>query len=342
VFDRKAEAQRHLASVEHSKLTGGYIDPAAGRVTFRSYAEAWRSVQAHHRPSTVEDVERQLRLHIYPHLGDRPIAAVRASEVQSLVLDLAQRLAPTTVKVVYTRVVAVFAAAVRDRLIGSSPCVGVKLPRTVPSSTLRVLTTAEVAAQADAIEPRYRAMVITGAGTGLRPAELYGLTVDRVDFLRRVLRVDRQLGRSGELAPPKSDASYRTIPLPEVVLVELAEHLAAYPPGEEGFVFTTSRGTPVSHPAFFAVWRTARTRAGLPQWATPHDLRHFYASLLIARGASVKVVQARLGHASAATTLDIYGHLWPDDEDTTRIAVDREFEDLFSRSRVTTVSQAEG
>ena len=62
-----------------------------------------------------------------------------------------------------------------------------------------------------------------------------------------------------------------------------------------------------------------------PPWATPHALRHYYASLLIRSGASVKVVQARLGHASAKTTLDVYGHLWPDDEDRTRRAVDDAF-----------------
>lgn len=53
-----------------------------------------------------------------------------------------------------------------------------------------------------------------------------------------------------------------------------------------------------------------------------HDLRHYYASLLIRHGASVKVVQARLGHKSAGETLDTYSHLWPDDDDRTRGAVD--------------------
>jgi integrase len=64
------------------------------------------------------------------------------------------------------------------------------------------------------------------------------------------------------------------------------------------------------HP-FSVVFNAARDRADLPAWATPHALRHDYASLLIRSGASVKVVQARLGHASAKTTLDVYGHLRP-------------------------------
>lgn len=68
--------------------------------------------------------------------------------------------------------------------------------------------------------------------------------------------------------------------------------------------------------------RPAVKRAGIREDTTSHDLRHFYASALIFAGQSVKVVQARLGHASAMETLDTYGHLWPDSDDETRNAVD--------------------
>ncbi len=69
------------------------------------------------------------------------------------------------------------------------------------------------------------------------------------------------------------------------------------------------------------MWRPAVRRAGL-SGVTFHSLRHFYASLLIRHGESIKTVQARLGHASAAETLDTYSHLWPDSDDRTRAAVD--------------------
>ena len=91
---------------------------------------------------------------------------------------------------------------------------------------------------------------------------------------------------------------------------------------ELGLVFTNERGAPIQQHPFSVVFSAARDRAGLPAWATPHMLRHYYASLLIRSGVSVKVVQARLGHAAPKTTLDVYGHLWPDDEDRTRRAVD--------------------
>jgi hypothetical protein len=69
-------------------------------------------------------------------------------------------------------------------------------------------------------------------------------------------------------------------------------------------------------------FRAARAQVrGLPEGFRFHDLRHFYASLLINKGLDVKVVQARLRHASAKTTLDTYGHLWPDSDETTRAAI---------------------
>ena len=152
------------------------------------------------------------------------------------------------------------------------------------------------------------------------------MTVDRVDFLGRKLTVDRQLvqivGAVPTFGPPKTRASHRTVPLPRVVLEALAEHVRLFPPGPGGLLFRGPTGEPLRRTAFSAnVWRPAVQRAGLEGF-TFHGLRHYYASLLIRHGESVKVVQDRLGHATAAETLDTYSHLWPDSEDQTREAVD--------------------
>jgi integrase len=126
-------------------------------------------------------------------------------------------------------------------------------------------------------------------------------------------------GKPAFLAPPKTAASIRTIPLPTVVVDVLARHLAAFAMGEGQLLFTNDRGEPISRTRFSeAVWQPAIVRAGLPGGTRFHDLRHYYASLLIRHGESVKVVQARLGHASASETLDTYSHLWPDSEDRAR------------------------
>ncbi len=144
-FDRKVEADRFLTAVEHSKLAGGYVDPSAGKVSFRAFAEEWRKVQLH-RTGTAKSVEQQLRLHVYPYIGDRPISAVRPSELEAMVHHLASSLSASTVHIVFGRVVAVFRAALRDRLINATPCAAVRLPPQTPPSLLPVLTTADVLA----------------------------------------------------------------------------------------------------------------------------------------------------------------------------------------------------
>ena len=110
------------------------------------------------------------------------------------------------------------------------------------------------------------------------------------------------------------------MPLPQVVVDALAAHLAEFPPGPDGLVFTLS-GEPVTgRRSDDSGGRRRGQRA--PRRHGLHLLRHYYASLLIRYGESVKTVQARLGHATAAETLDTYSHLWPDSDDRTRQAVD--------------------
>lgn len=128
------------------------------------------------------------------------------------------------------------------------------------------------------------------------------------------------------VGPLKTPTSYRTVPLPDNVAQAVAAHLGRFGPHPElGLVFTNERGGPIQQFPFSMVFANGLRRAGLPEWPTPHDLRHFYASTLIRSGASVKVVQVRLGHSSAKTTLDVYSHIFPDDEDRTRLAIDAAF-----------------
>ena len=131
----------------------------------------------------------------------------------------------------------------------------------------------------------------------------------------------------------KTKASYRTVPLPDSIGFILAEHIRSFPPGTDELIFTTADDGPVRRQRISAAWRKAADAAGLPEKTGFHATRHFYASLLIQHGESVKVVQARLGHASAIETLDTYGHLWPDSEDATREAVDLVLADSAGRSR---------
>jgi len=177
------------------------------------------------------------------------------------------------------------------------------------------------------VPSRYKSLVTLGAGTGVRISEALGLTVDRVDFLRRKMTIDRQLSRVVDGQPvfgPVKDRKNRprTIPLPDVVLSALAEHLRQWPASPGELIFTNERNGPIRRTTFSDIWRKTVTPLGVPIGDGFHQLRHFYASLLIGHGESVMVVQERLGHSSALMTLDTYAHLWPDSEDATRAAVD--------------------
>jgi hypothetical protein len=114
----------------HADISRGqYVDPRAGQMTVRDYAESWRNAQLH-RASTAERQERVLRRHVLPVIGDLPLSGVRTSHIKGWVKDRATVLAPSTLAVVYNgTLVPMFNAAIADRRIGASPCgKSVRLP----------------------------------------------------------------------------------------------------------------------------------------------------------------------------------------------------------------------
>ncbi|MGC4891061.1 tyrosine-type recombinase/integrase [Micromonospora sp. DT227] len=339
-FTRKVDADRFRAEIEHKLNTGQYVDPQAGRVTFRVYAERWRE-SAVHRPNTAIRTKSQLHHHVYPRIGDRPIAAVRFGELQALVTSLP--LAPSSVRPVWGTVRAIFKAAMRDRAIGHDPCVGVKLPE-LPHDEVVPLTLDQVDALAAALPGRYRRLIEADAATGLRQGEMFGLEVRALRVADQELVVDQQVqpaaGREVVVCPVKNRHSRRTVPIGQVGVDIFTAHLKAYPPQEvevldttgkrpvrrkARFIFADEEGGPLHRNTFNdEVLGPARRAAGMPE-VTFHDLRHCFASLLIRNGLSPKVVAQMLGHADASRTLKVYAHLWPDDDDRARGAIDEAF-----------------
>ncbi|WP_341999370.1 site-specific integrase [Microbacterium sp. LWH7-1.2] len=332
-FELKRDAQRWLDEVTTSVLTGRYVDPKAGRITFRDYAEQWRGSQVH-RGQTSDSYETRLRLHVYPVIGDMPLEAITTSTLRGLVKRMSTAsdgraaLAPSTVALVFKIIGSVFRAAVHDKKIAESPCTGVRLPK-VGKTRVVPLTHAQVEILRDQVPAELSALIVLVAGTGLRQGEALGLTRDRVRLLGKnpAVTVDRQLvtraGGTAEFGPVKTEASDRVVPLPRVVVAALNEHIAMYGVGDGELLFTLG-GKGITRQKFGHAFAAARTAAKLTDSTGTglHSLRHFYASLLIRHGESVKVVQTRLGHATAAETLDTYSHLWPDSDDRTREAID--------------------
>ena len=187
---------------------------------------------------------------------------------------------------------------------------------------------AKVPTLAEAMPERWSAAVLLMAATGLRLNECLGLTVDRVNFLRRTTRIDRQLVGSG-FGPPKTRAAVRTIPVSSSIIDLLAQHLSRFPAGSNGVIFTstatrqTKQGEPISRSRWAAAYGEACRAAEVDGRTRTHDLRHVGASSLTAWGLSVAAVQAVLGHSSLNETLSVYVHMWPGDEDRTRAAIEQ-------------------
>jgi integrase len=326
-FETSREANAFQAKTNHELQSGTYVDPGVGRMTLREFAEGWR-VAKPHRLKTAIRVRGELENHIYPLFGDSAIASIRPSQVQSFIGVLSTRLGPGTVRNVIRTLSAIFSAAVLDGIRPSNPCArgSVSLP-SVDGDEMTPLTREQVDAIAAALDHRYRALVTVLAGTGLRQGELFGLQVRDLDMLRRTLRVQRQMQPVQGLCPPKGKRSSRTIPFGNVVAEALAAHLAAYPAKGEEHVFRGADNLPLHRSRIRRAWLSATRTAGVPT-AGMHDLRHFYASVLIGAGRSVKEVSERLGHATPALTLNVYTHLWPKDDDGTRDAIDNALGDV--------------
>jgi integrase len=189
---------------------------------------------------------------------------------------------------------------------------------------MAIPTTAEVGAILRVADRPFTAYVGLCAFAGLRLGEAAAVQVGDVDFLRRTLTLSRQVQRENgggiEIRPPKY-GSERVLFLAPALVEVLAAHVEKNCPGDEPdrCMFVRHGTEPPHQNTIGHRWRTTLKAAGL-SGIKLHDLRHYYASGLIAAGCDVVTVQRALGHSKATTTLNTYSHLWPTAEDRTRNA----------------------
>lgn len=200
--------------------------------------------------------------------------------------------------------------AVDDGLIRRNPC-RIKGASMEASPERPVLTVAQVYAVADAIGQRYRALVLLAAFDSLRWGELAALRRRDIDLGARTIRVERQLtespGSGLTFGPPKSAAGRRTVPLPGMVLADLADHLAQLGGHDDALVFTSPEGTALRHGNFQRrVWLPALSKAGMTG-VHFHDLRHAGNSYTANAGANMREPMARMGHSTTRAAM-IYLH----------------------------------
>lgn len=362
---RYAGGSQSFRTMQEARAFADEIKDGRGRdkgATVRQYADEYRVAlqeSGDHRPTTVESLDRYLKLHVYPillrdsdvPLGNRVMNEVTALHIQEWLGILRagrppkrKPLASTTVTTIRAHLKGIFTAAHDDERIDRNPfqTTAMKKKRRKPTRRERIVppTAAEIRAAADALPPRYRALVLVAAGSGLRQGELWGLEPKHVNLEDGTITVEQQVQTVGTrryLAPVKSEAGMRTVEIATYARDALAEHMEAFPPVDflmddnrdedrpgarlAKLIFTTVDGQPLNRAQWAHQWTPARQRAGVD--FRFHDLRHYYATVLIKGGADVKEVQVALGHSSARLVLETYAGYWRKSDESQRAALDK-------------------
>jgi integrase len=329
-FDRKTDAQDWLDEVTATVVTGTYADPKRGALTFDQWWAVWSERQVWATGTT----EAATTAFESVTFGSVRMRDIRPSHLEKWVKAMSQPtktrkkgLEPSTITTRFNYVRAAFAAAVRDRVIGIDPATNIKLPRRRRAeAAMTIPEPLGVRKALEAAPKHFSGFIAVCAFAGLRLGEAAALQVSDIDFLRRTITVNRQIqGSTAEtttIEPPKY-GSERTIHVPRELLTMISSHIEKFAPrGDERWIFWNPNGDERglwNRNSASQAWRTTRRQVGLDAY-TLHDLRHFYASGLIADNCDVVTVQRALGHSSPTITLGTYAHLWPSAEDKTRAA----------------------
>jgi integrase len=305
-FERRKDAERFASELRRRRALGTLYE--APPETLEEFLDGWLArYEQRVRPSSFVR-----RLEALPHLAPfLPLTTDRIlpSDVEDHIANVGRR-APRQAQIALQTLKMVMANAKERGLVVNEAIFRLKAPR-IEQRERRFLSWAEVdELSMQTVEP-YGNLVRFAALTGLREGEIFALMDSRINWESDAVSVDYGAYR-GELVPLKTRASRRAVDLSAEALRTLRAQLRARTPNELGLVFPSPEGKIWHRPPFLnRVFRPACKRAGLSGIAF-HDIRHTYAALMIRAGAHTKYLQSQMGHESVRTTLDLYGHLFPD------------------------------
>lgn len=314
VFDRKPDAQKHLNKVLLEIASGDA--PAKG--TFGEVAELWYLTKSHRKPKTIAGYRSLLDTLVLPRWGAVDLGEIGYENYTAWLAALSTLpsrrktgLSPSRITQAHQLVGAVLSYAVKVGRLSRNVALEIKRSEDLPRPTereRRYLTHDELISLANAVEGREALTLILGY-CGIRFGEAVALRGKNVGNGELVIRssVTNVTGRGMVETSTKTNKT-RHVPVPAPVWEALKGVL---PENPEDLIFPGKNGYLTVDEYRAAFDRGCKT-AGITG-LVPHGLRHTAASLAISAGANVKVVQRLLGHASAAMTLDRYGHLFEDD-----------------------------
>jgi integrase len=300
-------------------------------ITVAAYAEQWLArVAPDLRRQTLQSYAQLLRLYILPALGSLRIRALHRGVIRALLAEKrAAGLSKNTVRLIRATLSVLLTDAVDDGLLLANPAHGLgrqgrrrhdAVTQAERQRRIRPLSPERLAAflvAAEQHEPRHYPYFLVLARAGLRPGEGLGLQWPDLSFAEREIRVERALIAGREEAP-KTD-TIRTVDMSRQLARALrrleverkAETLRLGWPAVPPWVFCSEKGTPLDLANVGKAFKRVLKLAGLPSHHVLYDLRHSFATTLLAEGVPITYVAAQLGHAKATTTLLWYAHWIP-------------------------------
>jgi integrase len=295
----KTEAKKALRQALRDR-DDGYVP--ASKMTVGMYLDEWlEDIRGTISDRTWITQESIIRRRVKPHIGDKRLAKLTADDVRKMY----KRENSASVRHVHSLLKHAMRDAVRSKYIRVNPLDDVIPPKAnhrdkdiLSPDDLRKLLAA-------ARGSRYEGIIVLGATCGLRIGESLALRHEDVSFVDGTITISHTLWR-GKLYPPKTKSSRRTLKLPQMALEALTRHCES---NGEGFLFHTSKGTPIDASNFYRWgWRPTLREAGLPETLPYHRLRHGAGSLMLNQNVPVPVVSKYLGHSNPGITMKIYAH----------------------------------
>lgn len=319
VFERRPDAQAHLDGLTADIQQGTYVDPRKNAETFGSVAEQWFATKAHRKPKTVAGYRSILDTLVLAKWGEVPLKQIDyqaySTWLGGLAVDGSQRgtaLSASRITQAHQLVGAVLKYAQRTGKVAKNVALEIKRSEDLPQQTereRRYLSHAELLRLARATE-RFETLTLVLGYCGLRFGEAAALRRKHVGDKELTIRVSAtHVAGQGIVESSTKTRRARQVPVPDPVWDRLKKEL---PDDPNALVFPRKRGGLLPIEEYRRAFDKACAEVKI-EGLVPHGLRHTTASLAISAGANVKVVQRMLGHATAAMTLDLYGHLLDDD-----------------------------
>lgn len=323
---KRVDAQRWLDEMTAAVVTGTYVNPRAGRVSFEEFYEQWSVNQ---RGRWEDGTERLFDITVRSTtFRGVAVGDLNRDHMETWVAKMmADKMAASTIRTRVNNVRTILKAARIARVMAQNPTEGLRLPA-LPDrkTTMRIPTPLEVSMLLAATKgQQFHAFIALCAYAGPRHGEAAGMKVEDIDFKRKEIRIARQVQREGadmnSVRPPKY-GSVRDVKLPDRLADLLIGHIAEFGTHPDGWLFTRRRKDGPPNQNTIGYWWTRAAKAAGVAGVRLHDLRHFYGSGLADAGVGVAAVQKAMGHKNVATTLRFYIHEFDRADDRVRSAVE--------------------